>query len=361
MRPSDDRESGMSRPSVEHARRVLASTPSVGFSLLPTPFHPLQGVTEQLAVGGSVREVPLYCKRDDLTGPAFGGNKTRKLDFLVGEALAQGADTLVAVGAEQSNFCRLTAAAAARFGLGCHLVLGKSECRSQPVLRDVPELPASEAPQGNLLLDHLLGADVHLLETTEWSEWERRGAELARDLEREGRRVYSLPVGGSTPRGALGYVAGFFEILEDMRRCGLSGGTIVHASSSAGTQAGLLVGRAITGWTGRIIGVGVAKRGEELATEVLDLAQKLARDFEVEIHSSDIEVDDSYQGEGYGATTPQSEEALSLFARTEGLMLDRVYTAKAAAALVDYLRQGRFDPSQPVVFLHTGGNVELFA
>lgn len=361
MPPIDNREHGSSHPSLEHARRVLASTPSVWFSLLPTPFHPLAQVGEQPAPGGSVRKVPVYCKRDDLTGPAFGGNKTRKLDFLIGEALAKGADTLVAVGAEQSNFCRLAAAAAARFGLRCHLVLGRSECRTQPMLRDVPEVADPDAARGNLLLDHLLGAEIHFVETTEWSAWEKRGEELARELEREGKTVYVLPVGGSTPRGAMGYVAGFFEILEDLRSYGLSGGTIIHASSSAGTQAGLLVGRAIAGWPGRVLGVGVAKRGEVLAAEVLALARELASEFAVEIHSADTEVDDSYQGAGYGASTPQSEEALSLFARTEGIMLDRVYTAKAAAALLDYLRQGRLDPSEPVIFLHTGGNVELFA
>lgn len=336
---------------MQEALAALAAFPRADFSLLPTPFHRLRRLEEELAFRGrSPRGVRLYCKRDDLTGPAFGGNKTRKLDFLVAEALARGVDTMVAVGARQSNFCRLSAAAAARYGLACHLVLGKSG-----------EEVRDDTPRGNLLLDQLLGAELHLLETASWQEWEQAGQELAARLEEDGRRVYSLPVGGSTPRGALGYVEGFLELRGDLAGGELEPVAIVHASSSAGTQAGLLAGKALTGWPGRIVGMGVAKQGPELAEEVYRLATEVGELLGVEVSSGDVHVDDAYQGEGYGAPTAESRAALELFARTEGIMLDRVYTAKAAAGLLAHLEQGHFQPGDAVVFLHTGGNPELFA
>ena len=302
--------------------------------------------------------IDIFCKRDDLTGPAFGGNKTRKLDFLIADAVALGADTLVAVGATQSNFCRLAAAAGSTCGLEVHLVLGAVEGpRAAEETGDADAGP----PRGNLLLDHLLGATVHPVPSPDWTIWERRGLTLMEDLERQGRRPYWLPIGGSVPLGALGYAAAFVEIMQDCHRLGIEPQAIVHASSSGGTQAGLLVGKALCGWSGDILGMGVAKNAADLSREVLNLAQETGRLLNVELGPADVLVDDAYQGQAYGLPTEAGEEAISLFARREGIFLDRVYSGKAAAGLLDYGRRRRFGSASPVIFLHTGGNVELFA
>jgi 1-aminocyclopropane-1-carboxylate deaminase/D-cysteine desulfhydrase-like pyridoxal-dependent ACC family enzyme len=285
------------------------------------------------------------CKRDDLTGFGFGGNKTRKLDFLLAHALDQGCDTLIAIGANQSNFCRVAASYGVSAGIEVHLVLGGK----QP-----------ENPTGNLRVDHLLGVTCHHVDSPDWDNWACEAEKLGEKLTAQGKKVYRMPVGGSTPRGALGYVDAFSEIIADQSRLGVEFDAVIHASSSAGTQAGLVVGQAISGWKGRIIGVSVAKPEPEFRQEVLDLARATAAQIDAVVDPSSIVVDDSYIGEGYAARTAGCQEAVEMFARRFGIFLDYVYTGKAAAALIDYLRMGRFDKGANVLFIHTGGNIELF-
>ncbi len=325
-----------------HAR--LGQFPRVELSVLPTPLAPLRRLSERLGV-------ECYCKRDDLTGFAFGGNKTRKLDYLIADAKTRRFDTVLAIGANQSNFCRMAAAAAVVCGLDAELVLGG---------------PKPDEPRGNLLIDWLVGARILHIPSEDWSDWERASIKHAYELAREGRSVYRLPVGGSTPLGALGYVRGFLELYAQCERDGIELDTIVHASSSAGTQAGLVVGKALTGWGGRIIGMSVAKRAEhlenevwKLATRALDLLENGAP-LEVAIERKSVIVDDRFMGPTYGARTNAAVQAIQTFARTEGLMLDEVYTGKAAAGFLQYCADGAFDDER-VCFLHTGGALQLFS
>lgn len=308
-------------------------------AVLPTPVHELPVLSE-------ISGCRVFCKRDDLTGFGFGGNKARKLDFLIADALHSGCDTLLAVGANQSNFCRMVSAYGSAHGMDVHLVLGGV---------------APGIPTGNLRLDHMLGAECHHVDSRDWNEWEARAAVLETDLKQQGRNVYRMPVGGSTVIGALGYVAAMSEILDDETRLGVSFDAVVLTSSSAGTQAGLIVGKAIANWPGKILGISVAKDSESLQQEVFDLAQATADRLQCSIDRQDVRVDDAFLGEGYACNTAACEEAVQLFARKCGIFLDYVYTGKGAAGLLHYLRTNRFTPGRSVLFLHTGGSVELLA
>ncbi|MBL0175114.1 MAG: pyridoxal-phosphate dependent enzyme [Ignavibacteria bacterium] len=311
------------------------------YSLLPTPFHRLPVLSRELGID-------LWCKRDDLTGFGFGGNKTRKLDFLLAEAQEQGATDLIAVGGVQSNFCRIAAAYAARAGLRCHLVLGGSD--------------AHRARGGNLALDALFGAELLMVDTDEWTAWEMRASALAAGLAARGLRPYSMPIGGSTPTGALGYAAAMRELLDDAARAGASITTIVHASSSGGTQAGLLAGAAEAGWEGRIIGIEVAKSPEPFRPRVLQLAAATAERLGTRAPGADeVVLDPRWIGEAYATPSPAGREAQQLFARREGIVLDDVYTAKAAAGLIGLAKQGELARNETVVFLHTGGSPQFFS
>lgn len=316
----------------------LKPFPRLHNSLLPTPVHRLNSLSDEYGVN-------VYCKRDDLTGFGFGGNKTRKLDFLLAEARELECDTLIAIGANQSNFCRIAAAYGVACAMEVHLVLGGNK-------------PAN--PTGNLRLDHLLGVTCHHVDSTDWDIWAEEAERLETELTSQGKKVYRLPVGGSTPRGALGYVDAFAEIMVDQSRLGVEFDAIMHASSSAGTQAGLAVGRTIAGWHGSVIGISVAKPQAELEKDILDLAQRTSAKLDGSMDPASIIVDDSYVGEGYAMRTPGCKEAVAMFARRLGIFLDYVYTGKAAAGLIDHLRKGRFDEGANVLFIHTGGNIELF-
>jgi L-cysteate sulfo-lyase len=320
-------------------RDKLATFPRQRNSILPTPCYRLDRLSDKLGID-------LWCKRDDLTGFGFGGNKTRKLDYLMAEALFQGADTILAVGGIQSNFCRQAAAYAAANKLPVHLVIGG---------------PEPSVPSGNLILDRILGAVSHHIDEDEWDAWEEAGGILQIQLEEQGWKVYRMPVGGSTPTGALGYVEAMAEIIEDERRLGLSFDTIIHATSSAGTQAGLLAGKGLSGWPGRIVGMSAAKEKRTMEAEVLKLARETAALLGGGVKMEDVVVDDAYLGSAYAAHTAGAAEAIELFARAEGIFLDRVYTGKAAAGLVDWARRRRFVPREKVLFIHTGGLPELFA
>lgn len=325
---------------INYLEDKLNSFPKQSLSLVPTPCHRLHFLSERY-------KVEVYCKRDDLTGFGFGGNKSRKLEFLIGEALEHGSDTLVACGGIQSNFCRLTAAAGAVNHMSVHLILGGGR---------------PEEATGNALLDEMLGARIHYVESSEWNDWERESERVAVGLEAEGRKVFRIPIGGSVPVGVAGYVSAFGEILRDQERLSTSFDHIVHASASGGTQAGLVVGKAMTGWSGRIIGVSVSMDRETLEGKIFRLALETASllDWVAGIGRGSVVVDDGFIGEGYAKRTRSAEKAIEIFARREGIFLDHVYTGKAGAALLDWFEKGRFS-GQRVLFLHTGGEAELFA
>ncbi len=318
--------------------KIFDRYPKMHFSVLPTPLQKLENISR-------LCRRTIFCKRDDLTGFALGGNKTRKLDFLIGDAKKLGATTIIAVGSVQSNFCRIAAAAGKVAGLEVFLILGGTP---------------TEKYTGNLLLDSLFGANIKFIDSLQWDVWEHEAELLANRLEKNGKKVYRLPVGGSTTIGALGYAQAIIEILEQSRVLGIHLDTIVHATSSGGTQAGLVLGKALTGWRGKILGIGVAKDKPTLTEEVHKLACATAASFKITVDVSDVIVDDSYRGAAYGARTKECSEAMTLFAHNEGIVLDNVYTGKAAAGLIDYARRNLFHPDENICFLHTGGTVESF-
>ncbi len=313
----------------------MKTLPRLKFAHLPTPVEAMPRLSA--ALGGPA----LLVKRDDQTGLALGGNKTRKLEFLMAEAQANGAHTVITAGAIQSNHCRQTAAAAARFGLGCILVL-------------VGDPPA--AASGNLLLDGLLGAEIV------WTTRPQRDQALKETFDKaweQGRRPYLVPYGGSNTTGAAGYVVAMQELIEQ----GARPDWIVFPSSSGGTQAGLVVGARVFGYSGKILGISVDEPETVLCQRVAALATAAA-DFlgePVAFSDAEILVNASYLGGGYGVMGDAEREAITLFARNEGILLDPVYTGRAAAGLIDLIRTGYFKHSETVLFWHTGGAPALFA
>jgi D-cysteine desulfhydrase len=313
--------------------------PRARLGFFPTPLEELPRLSK--ALGGP----RLFVKRDDQTGLATGGNKTRKLEFTVGEALRQGADTLVTLGAVQSNHARQTAAAAAATGLRCVLVL-----RGNP--------PA--AATGNLLLDHLLGARV----VFSGNETRERVAERVMEEERgAGHRPFLVPVGASDEIGAPGFVAAMEELDAQLRERRLHLDRIVVASSSFGTQAGLCVGAKRLALGVQIAGIAIDSSAEELRREVSRIAARTERRMGLEpsISAGDVVGYDGYLGGGYAVLGEPEKEAILLAARTEGLLLDPVYTGRAMAGLVDLVRRREFGAGENVLFWHTGGTAALHA
>jgi D-cysteine desulfhydrase family pyridoxal phosphate-dependent enzyme len=299
----------------------------------PTPLEPLDRLSDWL---GGPR---LLVKRDDQTGLALGGNKARKLEHLCAEALAQGCDTLVTGGGPQSNHCRMTAAAANRLGLECHLALAGA---------------APEQPTGNLLLDQMLGARIHPTGAREYYEIEASIDAVAEEVRAAGGRPYAIPVGGASVSGALGYVDAARELAAQ-----LAGPLdwIVVADGSGGTHAGLLTG--LDGPT-RVLGVDVGTR-PDLDERVPELAVATAAAVDRPAPDGELHIDHTRFGAGYGKPTPECLEAIRAAARLEGLILDPVYTGKAMAGLIGWIREGRFTEHQSVLFWHTGGAPALFA
>ena len=290
----------------------MKTIPRLRFAQLPTPVEPLPRLSAYL--GG----VQLFIKRDDQTGLAFGGNKTRKLEFLIAEAQAHGARTLVTAGAVQSNHCRQTAAAAARFGLDCLLVLsGENE----------------EIPSGNLLLDHLFGAQAIL---TTQDKREKTLQEVFESAWEEGKRPYLIPYGGSNRVGAAAYLFALRELMDQ----GVDPDWIIFPTSSGGTQAGLVLGQHAYSFKGKILGISVDESAQWLQQRVADLVNETSQFLEtnVKVDTGEILVNDQYIGDGYGIAGPRELEAIQLFARLEGVLLDPVYTGRAAAGLIDLLR-----------------------
>jgi D-cysteine desulfhydrase family pyridoxal phosphate-dependent enzyme len=290
----------------------------------------------------------LWIKRDDLSGLAFGGNKTRKLEFLMAEALANRCDAVITAGAAQSNHCRQTAAAAADLGLSCHLALGGSP---------------PGASNGNLLLDQLLGAKIH------WCGNRRKGEgliELEKDLTSRGLRTYVIPYGGSNVVGASGFAAAMVELDAQLRESGIRAAAIVFASSSGGTQAGLMAGKSLAESETRLLGIRIDKDepGEDsFESQIASLANQLAErlDLHDRFAPADIVLDSNYTGAGYGIVGDLEREAIRLVAETEGILLDPVYTGRAFGALLDLVGRHEVGPDDHVVFWHTGGAPALFS
>jgi D-cysteine desulfhydrase family pyridoxal phosphate-dependent enzyme len=311
--------------------------PHLSLAHLPTPIQPLPRLSARL---GGPR---LLVKRDDLTGVALGGNKTRKLEYLLAEAQANGARTLITVGAAQSNHCRQTAALAAQLGLGCILVLNGD---------------AEQSPNGNLLLDQLFGAEIV------WATREQRQEKLTYAFDvawEEGRRPYLIPLGASNALGALSYAAAFDEAAHQLKQIDVD--WIVVASSSGGTQAGLVLGARHALWKGHVLGISIDEPEHDLKEVVAFLANEAGEraEYKTRLRTEDIQVNSDYLGEGYGVMGAVEEEAIRLFAQTEGLLLDPVYTGRAAAGMIDLIRQKFFQTGETVLFWHTGGQPALFA
>ncbi|HEY4281601.1 MAG TPA: D-cysteine desulfhydrase family protein [Chthoniobacterales bacterium] len=314
----------------------MSNIPRLHFAHLPTPVEPLPRLSEML------NGPRLLIKRDDQTGLAFGGNKTRKLEFLMAEAREQGARTVITGGALQSNHCRQTAAAAARFGFKCILVLSG---------------PPPRQPSANLLLDHLFGAElVHVIDR---KDRDRVLQQTFDDACAKGLKPYLVPYGGSSPTGALGYAFAVQELMEQSVRANW----IVFATSSGGTHAGLVLGQRVFGYKGKVLGISIDESEEWLQKQISELAslasEKLGN--RIDFTPGDILANADYCKAGYGVLTEPEREAISLFARHEGLLLDPVYTGRAAAGMIDLIRKGFFRKDETVLFLHTGGQPALFA
>lgn len=323
----------------------LARFPRRRYTAYETPIEFLPNLTR--ALGGP----NLYIKRDDLLEGAGGGNKTRKLEFLMADALAQGADTVITCGAVQSNHCRLTLSAAVKEGLKCQLVLEER----------VPGTYREDA-SGNIFLMRLLGAEaVHVISDG------RSPADVmeavAEELRRQGRKPYIIPGGGSNAIGGLGYVACAQEILHQTYHMGLVLDHVFCACGSTGTYAGLLAGFHGENAHIPVTGVSVSRKEAELAPMVARLAQSLVEKLGIAtpLPESDIRILDGYVGPGYSLPAPSTVEAVRLLARTEAILLDPVYTGKTMDGLMDQIRQGRFRKGENVLFIHTGGWPALFA
>jgi len=320
----------------------LGRFPRLKLAALPTPLEEAPSLSAYL---GGPR---IMFKRDDITGLAFGGNKVRKIEYLMGEAVDRGCDVVLTVGAVQSNHARVTAAAARRLGLDAIVVLHGEE-------------PAQR--QGNLLLDAIFGADIRLVNTDD--DYVLMGVveDIARDLRRQGRTPYIIPRGGATGLGAAAFVNAGLELLDQLNNRGIRADAVVHASTSGGTQAGLYTAMKVTQSGISVMGVSAGPSRDVVTSRVKGLIQELISlmGLDWRPHPDDIVVTDEYVGERYGVPTPACLDAIRLAARTEGILLDPVYTGKAMAGLIDMVRRGQFAPDQTVIFWHTGGQPALFA
>lgn len=331
-------------------RAALAAQPRIPLATLPTP---ITEATRLRDVLGGARACPrILIKRDDLTSLGLGGNKARKLEYLVADAQQQGATTLITTGAVQSNHARMTAAAACVAGMRCVLVLTST----------VDHPPTA----GNLLLDRLYGADIRMVPSIDpmlaVGQDEAVVAAVVAEEKAAGRVPYVIPIGGSSGIGVFGYLGGTAELVDQLADAGESPTRLYYASGSRGTQAGLTFGAKLCAAPYRVYGVAVSagepekiERAKRIANEAaarLGLAERL--------ELSDLVTDQGYIGEGYGIPTPAALEAISLVARTEAILLDPCYTSKAMAALIDHVRTGQLAPNDTIVFLHTGGMPAIF-
>jgi len=322
---------------------MLDQFPREPLAHTPTPLEMMPRLTAEL--GGP----ELWIKRDDCTGLGLGGNKTRKLEFLVGAAKAEGADTLLTFGARQSNHARQTAAAAAKCGLACELIL----------VDQVNYPGAAYQNSGNVLLDSVFGAAVHHVPDDQAAA-ERLGVVLA-EMDSRGHKAYLIPPGGSSETGTLGYVAAGLELVHQLQHLDFTADAIVHATSTGGTQAGLDVGLALGGCDTPVISFNVyAGDVEAQHTAITDLRKRVAGLTGADLTGRTLSIRDA-KGPGYGLPTSEMREAVGLVAALEGITLDPVYSGKAMAALIAEIRGGAYGPDDRVIFVHTGGAPGLFA
>ncbi len=322
----------------------LARYPRLHFAHLDTPLEPMPQLTKLL--DGPT----LWIKRDDCTGLAGGGNKTRKLEFLMADALEQGADTIITQGATQSNHARQTVAIATKLGLDCHILL-EDRTGSED---------ADYVYNGNVMLDQLFGGQLR--KYPGGTDMNAAMEELATKLKAEGKKPYIIPGGGSNEIGALGYVNCALELLGQANDRGLRIDHLVHATGSAGTQAGLVTGLYGSNSQIPVLGIGVRVPREQQEANVFRLAERTAEKLGIPgaIKREDVVANCDYVGEGYGIPAESTLEAIELFARHEGILLDPVYSGKGAAGLIDLIRKGHFKKGENIVFLHTGGSQALF-
>jgi L-cysteate sulfo-lyase len=319
--------------------------PRLNLAFLPTPLVYLKNLTAHL--GGPA----IYMKRDDCTGLATGGNKTRKLEFLLAQALQQNCDTLLTGGGMQSNHVRQTAAAAAQCGLKCELVLSESQTRHD----------AEFKKNGNVVLDHILGASLHIIS---------KDANIAEEMEHiykklkaEGRHPYLIPVGGSNEIGASGYIYALDELFQQCEAGDIKATHLICATGSGGTQGGIVVGMHLKNWDIKNIGFSVGLKNPTEKVRVKHVINSTCELYKIDPSALEdtYEIDDSYIGGSYGQPTPECIAAVKLVAQTEGILLDPVYTGKAMAGLIDYVKKNKFKKTDTLIFLHTGGNVALHA
>src|SRR5665213_292310 len=318
--------------------------PRVKLAHLPTPLEPMERLSKHL---GGPR---LWIKRDDCTGLSTGGNKTRKLEFLIGDALAQGADTIITQGATQSNHARQTAAAAAKLGLACHILLEDRTGNNSP----------DYTLNGNVLLDQL--HDASISKRAKDSNMNAEMESLAAGLRAKGKKPYVIPGGGSNPVGALGYANCALELMTQVNDKHLHIAHVVHATGSAGTQAGFVAGMVALNSGIPTLAIGVRAPKEKQEQMVFDLAVRTAEHMGAPgiMKREHVVANSDYVGPGYGLPTDGMREAVKLLARMEGILLDPVYTGKGFAGFIDHVKKGFFAKDSDVVFLHTGGSTGLF-
>jgi len=329
--------------TVEELQKGIDRLPRARLVNLPTPLEKMPRLTSAL------KGPQLWIKREDCTGLAFGGNKERKAEFSLGDALSEKADVVITVGPLQSNHSRATAAAAAKLGLKVVLVItGKN--------------PGNY--DGNLLLNNLLGAEIRFLEGKPSKLAKMHFMqEVAADLKRKGHIPYVIPAGASYPPGAIAYVNAMLELLAQARKNGFKVDALVHAAGSGGTQAGLVLASKALGSKVRIVGVCAEPHSKEhLTKETVEIAGEVAKllDLDVIVKPEDVLLNEDYAGKAYEEPTPEALSAIKLVAQTEGIVLDPIYTGRAMAGLIDLIKQGSFKKDDNVVFMHTGGTPALF-
>ncbi len=320
---------------------MLEDLPRERLAFLPTPLHRMDNL------GNSLGFDSLWIKRDDLTGPGFGGNKTRKLEFVLADAIENGCDTVVTVGATQSNSCRQTAEAAARLGLRCILLLGGEEPETQ---------------EGNLLLSSYMGAELKFYPDDDLFDLNKRLGDVTNTLSELGLVPYAIPAGASTPLGVLGYVLAMEELKEQIETWDFHPEQIMFASGTGGTLAGMIVGAEAAGLDVELIAVSAVdtegphmERVNELVTRVRDEFPDIPA-----TGRPKARIDDGFLGEGYGVLDSATKSTIQMFSKLEGIMLDPVYTGKAGLALVRHALAGEIDLERPTLFWHTGGQPAIF-
>lgn len=332
----------MEQQNIQQAIAHLDAIPHLNLGNYPTPIEEAPRFRQALG-----RNAPrVFIKRDDYTGPGFGGNKVRKLEYVLAKAVAGGAEVAITSGGMKSNHARVTAAMCARLGLRCVLVLNSAAVTHKGLN------PASFA------VDELFGAEI--IRVSNRDERAATVESVAAKLRDEGKNVAVIPIGASIPLGAFGFVRAVRETKAQLEETETRIDYVFHSSSSGGTQAGIVAGRQLFDWRGvKVVGVSADNPSESISEEVGKIIRGVGEALGAQL-SEDVTVLDEYVGAGYGVPSAQGDEAIELLARTEGLILDPVYTAKAMAALIDWVRKGRLTENDNVMFWHTGGQLALF-